>query len=248
MKKRLLSIYYTAGYPALNSTIQIAETLQAAGVDFLEIGMPYSDPVADGPVIQNSSTTALQNGMTVSLLFEQLKDLKAKIQIPVYLMGYLNPVLQYGVDRFCKACQSVGIKGVIIPDLPVAVYEQQYKKVFEDHGIAFIFMITPHTSAERIRKIDALSNDFIYLLSSPSVTGQKLSISEDTINYFQRIQAMGLKAPLIVGFGIRDHETFYTATTYADGAIVGTTFVQLLEKENPLQETAGFIRAIRGEE
>lgn len=248
MKKRLLSVYYTAGYPALNSTIQIAETLQAAGVDFLEIGMPYSDPVADGPVIQNSSTTALQNGMTVSLLFEQLKDLKAKIQIPVYLMGYLNPVLQYGVDRFCKACQSVGIKGVIIPDLPVAVYEQQYKKVFEDHGIAFIFMITPHTSAERIRKIDALSNDFIYLLSSPSVTGQKLSISEDTINYFQRIQAMGLKAPLIVGFGIRDHETFYTATTYADGAIVGTTFVQLLEKENPLQETAGFIRAIRGEE
>jgi tryptophan synthase alpha chain len=248
MKKRLLSIYYTAGYPALNSTIQIAETLQAAGVDFLEIGMPYSDPVADGPVIQNSSSTALQNGMTVSLLFEQLKDLKAKIQIPVYLMGYLNPVLQYGVDRFCKACQSVGIKGVIIPDLPVAVYEQQYKKVFEDHGIAFIFMITPHTSAERIRKIDALSNDFIYLLSSPSVTGQKLSISEDTINYFQRIQAMGLKAPLIVGFGIRDHETFYTATTYADGAIVGTTFVQLLEKENPLQETAGFIRAIRGEE
>lgn len=248
MKKRLLSVYYTAGYPALNSTIQIAETLQAAGVDFLEIGMPYSDPVADGPVIQNSSTTALQNGMTVSLLFEQLKDLKAKIQIPVYLMGYLNPVLQYGVDRFCKACQSVGIKGVIIPDLPVAVYEQQYKKVFEDHGIAFIFMITPHTSAERIRKIDALSNDFIYLLSSPSVTGQKLSISEDTINYFQRIQAMGLKAPVIVGFGIRDHETFYTATTYADGAIVGTTFVQLLEKENPLQETAGFIRAIRGEE
>lgn len=248
MKKRLLSVYYTAGYPALNSTIQIAETLQAAGVDFLEIGMPYSDPVADGPVIQNSSSTALQNGMTVSLLFEQLKDLKAKIQIPVYLMGYLNPVLQYGVDRFCKACQSVGIKGVIIPDLPVAVYEQQYKKVFEDHGIAFIFMITPHTSAERIRKIDALSNDFIYLLSSPSVTGQKLSISEDTINYFQRIQAMGLKAPLIVGFGIRDHETFYTATTYADGAIVGTTFVQLLEKENPLQETAGFIRAIRGEE
>jgi tryptophan synthase alpha chain len=248
MKKRLLSVYYTAGYPALNSTIQIAETLQAAGVDFLEIGMPYSDPVADGPVIQNSSTTALQNGMTVSLLFEQLKDLKAKIQIPVYLMGYLNPVLQYGVDRFCKACQSVGIKGVIIPDLPVAVYEQQYKKVFEDHGIAFIFMITPHTSAKRIRKIDALSNDFIYLLSSPSVTGQKLSISEDTINYFQRIQAMGLKAPLIVGFGIRDHETFYTATTYADGAIVGTTFVQLLEKENPLQETAGFIRAIRGEE
>lgn len=248
MKKRLLSVYYTAGYPALNSTIQIAETLQAAGVDFLEIGMPYSDPVADGPVIQNSSTTALQNGMTVSLLFEQLKDLKAKIQIPVYLMGYLNPVLQYGVDRFCKACQSVGIKGVIIPDLPVAVYEQQYKKVFEDHGIAFIFMITPHTSAERIRKIDALSNDFIYLLSSPSVTGQKLSISEDTINYFQRIQAMGLKAPVIVGFGIRDHETFYTATTYADGAIVGTTFVQLLEKENPLQETAGYIRAIRGEE
>lgn len=247
MKKRLLSVYYTAGYPAINSTIHIAETLQAAGVDFLEIGIPYSDPVADGPVIQNSSTTALQNGMTVSLLFEQLNDLKPKIHIPVYLMGYFNPVLQFGVERFCKACQSVGIQGVIIPDLPVAEYEQHYKKVFEDHGIAFIFMITPHTSAERIRKIDALSNDFIYLLSSPSVTGQLLSLSEDTINYFQRIQAMGLKSPLIVGFGIRDHQTFQTATTYADGAIVGTAFVQLLVKENPLQETAGFIRTIRGE-
>lgn len=247
MKKRLLSVYFTAGYPEINSTIQIAETLQSAGVDFLEIGMPYSDPVADGPVIQNSSSIALKNGMTVSLLFEQLKDLKSKIQIPVYLMGYLNPVLQYGVERFCKACQKVGIKGVIIPDLPVAEYEQQYKKVFEDHGIAFVFMITPQTNIERIRKIDGLSKDFIYLLSSPSVTGQKLTLSEETLNYFQRIQAMSLKAPLIVGFGIRDHHTFQAATTYADGAIVGSAFVKLLEKENPLQKTAGFIRAIRGE-
>lgn len=245
MKKRALSVYFTAGYPHLDSTIPLALSLQEAGVDFIEIGFPYSDPVADGPVIQHSSTVALQNGMTLPLLFQQLLELKKQIQIPVYLMGYFNPVLQYGVEAFCKSCRESGIRGVIIPDLPLYEYKTIYQAIFEKYDLSFVFMITPQTEPARIREIDKLSKTFIYMLSSPSVTGQSLSISEETIQYFQRIRDMKLQSPIVVGFGIGNHESFRAATDYADGAIVGSAFVRLLDKENPLQYTAGFIDSIR---
>lgn len=245
-KKRQLSVYYTAGYPELDSTLPVATSLQAAGVDFLEIGFPYSDPIADGPVIQQSSMTALQNGMNLEVLFRQLEALRPQVHIPVYLMGYINPVLQYGVENFCRSCQKVGINGVIIPDLPLYEYETLYQPLFEKYGIHFVFLITPHTEAKRIRKIDQLSNAFIYVLSSPSITGNALSLNDRTTDYFKRIQEMNLKNPTIVGFGIGDHHTFQQATNYADGAIVGTAFVKILGKKNPLENTAGFISSIRG--
>ncbi len=244
-KKRLLSVYFTAGYPQLDSTVPVAAALQDAGADFLEIGFPYSDPVADGPVIQHSSSVALRNGMTLTVLFEQLKDLQEQIRIPVFLMGYLNPVLQYGMDEFCRSCKETGISGVIIPDLPLYEYEALYKDLFERHGISFVFLITPQTDEARIRRIDGLSNSFIYMLSSPSVTGQSLSLTDDTLDYFGRIRDMQLKSPVVVGFGIGNHEAFRTATDYADAAIVGSAYVRLLGTENPLQHTAGFIDSIR---
>lgn len=245
MNKNSLSVYFTAGYPHLDSTLPIALSLQDAGVDFLEIGFPYSDPVADGPVIQHSSSVALENGMTLPKLFEQLQDLKNQIQIPVFLMGYFNPVLQYGVEAFCQSCKNSGVSGVIIPDLPLYEYETIYKDLFEKYEIPFVFMITPQTEDARIRRIDKLSKSFIYVLSSPSVTGQNLALSEETIQYFKKIKDMQLQSPLVVGFGIASHEAFKIATTYADAAIVGSAFVRLLERENPLQYTAGFIDSIR---
>lgn len=244
-KKRLLSVYFTAGYPQLDSTVPVAAALQDAGADFLEIGFPYSDPVADGPVIQHSSSVALRNGMTLTVLFEQLKDLQEQIRIPVFLMGYLNPVLQYGMDEFCRSCKETGISGVIIPDLPLYEYEALYRDLFERYGISFVFLITPQTDEARIRRIDGLSNSFIYMLSSPSVTGQSLSLTDDTLDYFGRIRDMQLKSPVVVGFGIGNHEAFRTATDYADAAIVGSAYVRLLGTENPLQYTAGFIDSIR---
>lgn len=228
---RTLSVYYTAGYPTLDSTVPIAEALEKAGVDFLEIGFPYSDPVADGPVIQHSSTQALKNGMTLKTLFEQLKKLRDTVSIPVYLMGYFNPVLQYGVDAFCKACQQSGVQGVIIPDLPIHEYETLYKDTFATYGIKPVFLITPQTEESRIRKIDELSSAFIYVLSSPSVTGKKLSLNQETLDYFQRIQQMQLKNPIVIGFGISNRESFEMATDSADGAIIGSAFVKQLEEQ-----------------
>lgn len=245
-KNRQLSVYYTAGYPELNSTLPVALSLQESGVDFLEIGFPYSDPIADGPVIQQSSMTALQNGMNLEVLFQQLENLRPQIHIPVYLMGYINPVLQYGMEKFCQSCQKVGVNGVIIPDLPLYEYETLYKPLFEKYDIHFVFLITPHTETERIRKIDELSKAFIYVLSSPSITGSALSLNDQTTAYFKRIQEMKLKNPTVVGFGIGDHQAFRHATDYASGAIVGTAYVKILGKENPLENTAGFISSIRG--
>lgn len=246
-KDRQLSVYYTAGYPDLNSTIPVALALQEAEVDFLEIGFPYSDPIADGPVIQQSSMTALRNGMNLGELFRQLENLRPQVQIPVYLMGYMNPVLQYGIEEFCRSCQKVGVNGVIIPDLPLYEYENLYQPLFEKYDIHFVFLITPHTEEERIRKIDQLSKAFIYVLSSPSITGKTLSLNEQTTEYFARIQKMELKNPTVIGFGISDHQAFHHATDYARGAIVGTAFVKILAKENPLKKTAGFISSIRGQ-
>lgn|SRR5690606_22565336 len=241
----LLSIYFTAGYPTLDSTVAIAKALEDAGVDFLEIGFPYSDPVADGPTIQHSSQVALQNGMSLKVLFEQLKDLRKHVSIPVYLMGYVNPVIQYGVENFCRACKEVGVNGTIIPDLPMYEYEELYKPIFEENGLSNIFLVTPQTSEERIRKIDSLSTNFIYLLSSNATTGKNLQVADQAESYFQRIQAMDLDNPFIIGFGIHDKETFSKATTYANGAIIGTAFVKLLAQEDYLEQIPKFIQRFR---
>lgn len=241
----LLSIYFTAGYPTLDSTLQVAKALEAARVDFLEIGFPYSDPVADGPTIQHSSEEALKNGMTLQVLFEQLRDLRKHVSIPVFLMGYVNPVIQFGVENFCKACREVGVNGTIIPDLPMYEYEELYKSTFEENGISNIFLVTPQTSEQRIRKIDKLSSSFIYLLSSNSTTGKNLEVKDQAESYFKRIQDMDLDNPFIIGFGISNQETFRKATTYANGAIVGTAFVKLLAEEDYLKKIPEFIKSLR---
>lgn len=233
---RLLSIYYTAGYPKLDATLDIAEQLEKNGVDFLEIGIPYSDPVADGPVIQHSSEEALKNGMSLSLLFEQLEGLRARVKIPVFLMGYFNTILQYGVEKFCAACQEVGVDGTIIPDLPLYEYEEMYQPIFGKYGISNVFLVTPQTSEERIRKIDALSTSFIYLLSSNATTGKQLQVQEQSEAYFKRIKDMNLNSPLVIGFGISNKETHQKATDYANGAIVGTAFVRVLGQEGSQAE------------
>lgn len=246
--KEVLSIYFTAGYPQLEDTVSIAAALQEGGVDFLEIGFPYSDPVADGPVIQHSSQVALENGMTLKRLFEQLADLRKTVHIPVFLMGYINPVLQFGIDAFLEACQRVGVDGVILPDLPADEYEKRYADDFKRYGIKNIFLVTPQSATERIRKMDALSEGFIYLLSSSSTTGGKLSLNEQSGDYFQRIKAMNLNNPTVIGFGISDRTSFKYANSYADGAIVGSAFVRQLEggfdKENVLK----FVRSLRQDE
>lgn len=246
-KKDMLSIYYTAGYPNLTDTLKIAEALEKSGADFLEIGFPYSDPVADGPTIQASSKKSLDQGMTLAILFEQLKDLRQKVTIPILLMGYVNPVLQYGVANFCKKCAEVGVDGCIIPDLPMYEYEELYRSEFENNGISNIFLVTPQTSEERIRKIDGLSNAFIYLLSSAATTGKNLDVSAAARTYFSRIKAMELNNPLMIGFGISDKKTFDSANEYASGAIIGSAFVKALANEASLEENVkGFMKEFRG--
>jgi tryptophan synthase alpha chain len=244
-KSNLLSIYYTAGYPELNTTVNIAEALEKAGADFLEIGFPYSDPVADGPTIQHSSETALQNGMTVHVLFEQLKDLRKRVSIPILLMGYVNPILQYGIEKFCKTAAEVGVDGIIVPDLPMYEYEAMYSNYFLDNNLSNIFLVTPQTSADRIRKIDELSNSFIYLLSSSSITGVSLNVSVNIEDYYKRIKGMELNNPAIIGFGISNNSTFTKACEYASGAIVGSAFVKLLAEDNYLEKIPAFVKAIR---
>jgi tryptophan synthase alpha chain len=244
-KKDILSIYYTAGYPNLNNTLQIAEALEKAGADFLEVGFPYSDPVADGPIIQASSKQALDNGMTLDLLFKQLKDLRKTVTIPILLMGYVNPVLQFGVENFCKACAEIGVDGCIIPDLPMYEYEELYRPAFEANGISNIFLVTPQTSEERIRKIDSLSNAFIYLLSSAATTGKNLDVSANARTYFARIQEMNLNNPLMIGFGISDKQTFDAANEYASGAIIGSAFVKCLASGDVEENVKTFMQEFR---
>jgi len=224
--KKLISIYFTAGYPNLDDTVSIIQNLEKNGVDMIEIGLPFSDPLADGPTIQASSTQALKNGMTTDVLFNQLKDIRKTVNIPLIIMGYFNPILQYGVEAFCKKCQEIGIDGLIIPDLPVDVYHEDYKATFDKYGLINVFLITPQTSDERIRYIDSISNGFIYMVSSASTTGAQSGFGTEQTAYFERIANMNLKNPQIVGFGISNNDTFTQATKYAKGAIIGSAFVK----------------------
>lgn len=241
---KLLSIYFTAGYPDLNDTVKIIQDLENNGVDMIEIGLPFSDPLADGPTIQKSSTAALKNGMTTEILFEQLKDIRESVTIPLIIMGYFNPMLQYGVEAFCKKCKETGIDGLIIPDLPVDVYHEEYQETFEKYHLINVFLITPQTSEERIRFIDKVSRGFIYMVSSASVTGSGEGFSDIQTNYFKRISSMQLSNPQIVGFGIKDCETFNQATKTAKGAIIGSAFIKHLT-ENGVDSVADFVQSIR---
>ena len=241
--KKLLSIYFTAGYPNLDDTVKIIQNLEKSGVDMIEIGLPFSDPLADGPTIQASSTVALKNGMTSELLFQQLKNIRQSVSIPLIIMGYFNPILQYGVETFCKKCKDIGIDGLIIPDLPVDVYNEQYKTTFEKYGLINVFLITPQTSEERIRFIDSVSNGFIYMVSSASTTGAKTGFGNTQTEYFERIANMNLKNPQIVGFGISNNDTFTQATKYAKGAIIGSAFIKNLTK-NGLKGIDAFVKDV----
>lgn len=228
--KKLLSIYFTAGYPNLNDTAGIIKSLEAHGVDMIEIGLPFSDPLADGPTIQNSSTQALSNGMSTEKLFEQIESIRTDVSIPLIIMGYFNPMLQYGIEAFCAKCQATGIDGLIIPDLPVDIYHEQYKELFDSYGLINVFLITPQTSDERIRFIDSVSNGFIYMVSSASTTGAKSGFGKEQATYFDRIAQMKLQNPQIVGFGISNAHTFLQATVHAKGAIIGSAFIKYLSK------------------
>jgi tryptophan synthase alpha chain len=233
---RVLNVYCTAGYPQLDSTPEVMKALQASGADLIELGMPYSDPLADGPVIQASSSQALHNGMTITTLFNQLKEFRKDISVPVVLMGYVNPLLQYGIEKFCAKAAEVGIDGLIIPDIPMYEYEKEYKAIIESHALDFIFLVTPETSEERIRKLDALSSGFLYAVSSSSLTGSDKDFSP-VEGYLQQLQKMNLKNPILVGFGIKDKATFNTACKYASGAIIGSAYIKALEGTASIGET-----------
>ena len=238
--KKILSVYFTAGFPNLNDTKSLIENLALNSVDMIEIGLPFSDPLADGPTIQASSTQALKNGMTTTLLFEQLKDIRNTVDIPLIIMGYFNPMLQFGIENFLQQCQETGIDGLIIPDLPLEVYLSDYKKLFDSYGIQMIFLITPQTSEERIRLIDDNSNAFIYMVSSAGGTGSKDQFEENQLQYFERIARMNLKNPQLIGFGISNKITFQQAIKHQKGAIIGSSFIQFISK-NKISDIKNFI-------
>ena len=242
--KKLLSIYFTAGFPQLEDTVPILEQLQEADVDMIELGLPFSDPLADGPTIQESSTQALRNGMTTDKLFTQLEGIRTRIHVPLIVMGYFNPMMQYGVERFCKRCQEVGIDGLIIPDLPADVYHTQYQSLFQQNGLLNMFLITPQTPDERIRYIDQVSEGFIYMVSSAATTGAQGSFGDTQQHYFQRIADMKLQSKLLVGFGISNAETYQSAVAHSQGAIIGSAFIKHLEA-NGNQSVQAFVKTIR---
>lgn len=223
---RLCSVYFTSGYPNLNDTATVIKNLEAAGVDFLEVGLPYSDPMADGPTIQHSSSVALENGINLDVIFNQLETIKNDISIPLIAMGYFNQVVRYGAEKFCQKCQSVGIETLVLPDMPMIEYENTYKALFAQYGLSNVFLITPQTSKERILKIDQMTDAFIYVVASSSITGAKGTISSEQIDYFNRIKSYGLKSTLIAGFGISSKDTFNTVCQHVNGAIIGSAFVK----------------------
>lgn len=244
--KRVLNVYCTAGFPELDSTLPVMKSLQQHGADLIELGMPYSDPLADGPVIQHSSTIALANGMSIETLFNQLQDCRKEIDVPVILMGYMNPVLQYGFEKFCAYAKAVGIDGLILPDLPEYEFETEYGAIIKKYELDFIFLVTPETSDERIKKIDALSSGFLYAVSSSSTTGSDKNMT-DVSTYLKKLQSLELKNPILVGFGIKDKKTFDAACENANGAIIGSAYIKALENSADVAGTTKeFLKNVLG--
>lgn len=242
----LLSIFYTAGFPGLNDTTRIAEALQASGADLIEIGIPFSDPIADGPTIQESNKIALEQGMNLALLISQVKELRSTVDIPVILMGYLNPVIQYGVERFMRDAAEAGVDGLILPDLPLSEYVDQYKSLAESLNLSVSFLISPTTSDSRIKQIDSVSSGFIYAVSSSSTTGAKKEFSEDQIAYFKKLSSLDLENPFLIGFGVSNYDTYSQACRYASGAIVGSSFITMLKNSQDLSaDIYAFIKSIK---
>ena len=242
---RLCSVYFTSGYPNLNDTTTVIKGLEAAGVDFLEVGLPYSDPMADGPTIQESSSIALKNGINLDVIFNQLEEIKDEVNIPLIAMGYFNQVVRYGAERFCQKCQSVGVETLVLPDMPMIEYENTYKAMFAKYGLSNVFLITPQTSEERIRKIDEMTDAFIYVVASSSITGAKGTISDAQIEYFNRIKSYNLKSTLIAGFGISSKDTFDTVCNHVNGAIIGSAFVKYVGA-NGVDNIDAFVKDIIG--
>lgn len=244
-RNKVLNVYCTAGYPQLNSTLEVMNALQVSGADIIELGMPYSDPLADGPVIQQSSSIALANGMTIKILFEQLKDFRKNISVPVVLMGYMNPVLQYGFEKFCADAAAVGIDGLILPDLPEHEFETEYGEIIKKYELDFIFLVTPETSEQRVKKLDELSIGFLYAVSSSSTTGSSKNMT-DVRAYLQKLKGLKLKNPVLVGFGIKDKTTFETACINANGAIIGTAYIKALAGSGDIADiTRKFLESIK---
>ncbi len=245
-KRNLLSIYFCAGTPTLDQTAHVIKTLEKNGVDMIEIGIPFSDPMADGVVIQNAATQALRNGMSLRLLFGQLADIRQEVKIPLLLMGYLNPIMQFGFESFCQQCQACGIDGVIIPDLPFKDYQEKYRTIAEKYDVKIIMLITPETSEERIREIDNNTDGFIYMVSSAATTGAQTDFNQQKLDYFKRIDSMQLRNPRMVGFGISNQATFQSACEYSCGGIIGSSFVNLLnEEKDPEKAINRLLKAIR---
>ena len=244
--KRILNVYCTAGYPSLDSTMKVMTSLQKNGADIIELGMPYSDPLADGEVIQVSSIKALANGMNIAVLFDQIKDMRKSISIPVILMGYMNPILQYGFEAFCKKAKEVGVDGLILPDLPLFEFEQSYGKIITENNLDFIFLVTPETPEQRVKKLDSLSNGFLYAVSSSATTGKDKDFNV-VAQYLQKLQEMQLKNPILVGFGIKDKATFDAATVHTQGAIIGSAYIQQLTKGGDIETTTSqFLNSVLG--
>jgi tryptophan synthase alpha chain len=246
-KNNILNIYFTAGYPTLQSTEAIILELEKSGADLIELGMPYSDPLADGPTIQESGQIAIANGMTLNILFDQVKSVRQKSQIPLVMMGYFNQVMQYGETAFFRKCAEVGIDGLILPDLPIDVYESDFKDLLDEIGLTISFLITPQTDEDRIRKVDNLSTGFIYVVSRSAITGAKSEIENQQVEYFNRVNALGLKTPKLIGFGISSHDTFKTACQHANGAIIGSAFIKALPLNgDPKPVISSFVKGVLG--
>lgn len=245
-REGILSVFFTAGFPQLDDTIRIAQFLEEAGADIVEIGIPFSDPIADGPVIQESNTVALNNGMTLRKLLEQVREIRTTVQLPILLMGYLNPVMQYGVEKFCADAAAAGVDGLILPDMPMEEYQLEYQKYFEANNLSNTFLISPTTSQDRIRKMDEATRGFIYAVSSSSTTGAKKGFSPEQEMYFKRLQSMQLKNPFLIGFGISNAEAFSRACGYGSGAIVGSAFISLLKASTDFEkDIVDFVRDLK---
>ena len=246
-RQGILSVFFTAGFPQLEDTIRIIQLIEQAGADIVEIGIPFSDPIADGPVIQESNTVALNNGMTVRRLLEQVKEIRSLVKLPIVLMGYLNPVMQYGVEKFCEDAAAAGVDGLILPDMPMEEYQLEYQKYFDANNLTNTFLISPTTSLDRIRKMDEATRGFIYAVSSSSTTGAKKGFSPEQETYFKRLQSMQLKNPYLIGFGISDSEAFSRACEYSSGAIVGSAFISLLKVSTDFEkDITDFVKDLKG--